>query len=116
MSVRLGTASGERNSPKWRMFIEAAIRGGARGRTTAGPAAPLGGPEPWGRCSGTRCGLLHLNRRAGLLELLLDLLGLLLVHAFLDGLGGGLDQVLGLLEAQAGDRSHGLDDLDLLVA
>src|SRR6187401_1296295 len=102
MSVRLGTASGERNSPKWRMFIGAAVlTGGARGRTTGGPAAPLGGARPCSRCSATRSGLLDLDRRAGLLELLLDLLGLLLVHALLDGLRGGLDQVFGLLEAQA---------------
>ena len=49
-------------------------------------------------------------------ELLLDLLGLVLVHAFLDGLGRGLDEVLGFLEAEAGDRADLLDDVDLLVA
>src|SRR5690606_39104145 len=40
---------------------------------------------------------------------------LFLAHAFLDGLGSGLDQVLGLLQAQARDRADFLDDVDLLV-
>src|SRR5262245_15852922 len=53
---------------------------------------------------------------AGLLELRLDLVGLLLRHALLDLAGGAVDQLLGLLAAQAGDGSDGLDDLDLLVA
>jgi hypothetical protein len=35
---------------------------------------------------------------------------------FLDGLGRALDEVLGFLEAEAGDRADLLDDLDLLVA
>ena len=42
--------------------------------------------------------------------------GVVLVDAFLDGLGSALDQVLGLLQAQAGDRADFLDDVDLLVA
>ena len=32
------------------------------------------------------------------------------------GFGARLDQVLGLLETEAGERAHLLDDLDLLVA
>jgi hypothetical protein len=35
---------------------------------------------------------------------------------FLDGFGAPLDEVLALLEAEAGDRADLLDDLDLLVA
>src|SRR5882724_2265138 len=60
--------------------------------------------------------LLKLNLGAGFFELGLDLVGLVLVDAFLDRLGRALDQVLGLLEAEAGERTHLLDDLDLLVA
>src|SRR5690242_964920 len=60
--------------------------------------------------------LLELDRGTRLLELLLDLLGLALADAFLDRLRRALDQVLGLLEAEAGDRADLLDDVDLLVA
>src|SRR5690606_37813778 len=38
---------------------------------------------------------LQLDGAAGVLDLLLDLFGLGLVHAFLDHLGGALDQRLG---------------------
>src|ERR671914_699256 len=53
---------------------------------------------------------------AGLFDVGLELLGLVLVDALLDGLGGLVDERLGLLEAQAGGRADDLDDLDLLVA
>jgi len=46
-------------------------------------------------------GLLDLDLGAGGLELGLDILGFVLGHAFLDWLGGGVDEVLGFLEAQA---------------
>ena len=39
----------------------------------------------------------------------------LLVDLLEDGLGGALHEVLGLLEAEAGQRADLLDDLDLLV-
>ena len=60
--------------------------------------------------------LLDLDAGAGLFELRLDRVGLLAVHALLDGLGGAVDEILGLLEAEAGDRADDLDHLDLLVA
>src|SRR5258708_25020313 len=60
--------------------------------------------------------LLQLNLGASLLELGLDLLGFVLVDAFLDRLGRALDQVLGFLEAEAGDGADFLDDFDLLLA
>ena len=63
-----------------------------------------------------RRGLLDLDGGAGLLELLLELVGLVALDALLDGLGGLVDERLGLLEAQAGRGAHDLDDLDLLVA
>src|SRR5690606_23943277 len=58
---------------------------------------------------------LDLDGRACGLELSLDLLGLLFRHALLDGLVAGLDEILGLLEAEIGDRTDLLDDVDLLV-
>src|SRR3954470_13690736 len=60
--------------------------------------------------------LLQLDGAAGLLELGLELVGLVALDALLDGLGGLIDERLGLLEAQAGRRADDLDDLDLLVA
>src|SRR5690606_15940217 len=60
--------------------------------------------------------LLQLGGGAGSLEILLDLLGVFLRQAVLDVLRRALDQVLGLLQAQAGDGTDDLDDLDLLVA
>src|ERR1700722_19530947 len=60
--------------------------------------------------------LFYLDRRPGLLELLLDLGGLVLVDAFLDRLGRAFNQILGLLEAESGDRPHLFDDVDLLFA
>src|ERR1700682_1136371 len=60
--------------------------------------------------------LLQFNLGASLFELGLDLLGFVLVHAFLDSLGRAFDEVLGFLEAKAGDGADFLDDFDLLVA
>src|SRR5947207_15637547 len=60
--------------------------------------------------------LLDLDAAAGLLELGLELVGLVLLDALLDGLRGLVDKRLGLLQAQAGRRADDLDDLDLLVA
>src|SRR6185503_11633707 len=53
---------------------------------------------------------------AGLFELRLDLVGLLLGDALLDRLRRRVDEVLRLLEAETGDRAHDLDHLDLLAA
>src|SRR5580765_7956607 len=63
-----------------------------------------------------RASLLELDRRALLLELLLELLGVFLAEVLLDDLRSAFDQVLGFLEAQARGRADDLDDLDLLVA
>src|SRR6185503_19616510 len=60
--------------------------------------------------------LLQLDGAAGILDLLLDLLGLVLVDAFLDRLGRALDQRLRLAEAKPGDRADFLDHVDLLAA
>src|SRR5262245_32900972 len=60
--------------------------------------------------------LLEFHLGSGLFQLGLDLLRLVLADTFLDGLGRALHQVLGLLEAQTGERAHLLDHLDLLLA
>ena len=52
--------------------------------------------------------LLEGRDAAGLLELLLGLLGLLLAGRLLDGLGRRLHDLLRLLEAEAGDGAHDL--------
>src|SRR3569833_80153 len=59
---------------------------------------------------------LDRHRGAGLLEGLLGLVGLLLVDLLQQRLGRAVDEVLGLLEAQAREGADLLDDLDLLVA
>ena len=61
-------------------------------------------------------GLLDLDLAALLLEGGLDLLGLVAGDAFLDGLRGRVDEVLGLLEAEAGELADDLDDRDLVRA
>src|SRR5712691_2530224 len=76
--------------------------------------APYGAPRAIG-CQ-PEASLLELDGGAGLLELGLDAVGLLLVHALLDRLGSRVDEVLGLLEAEAGDGTDDLDHLDLLLA
>ena len=59
--------------------------------------------------------LLDLDLAAGRFELLLDLFGLFLGHAFADRLRGAFDQRLGFRQAEAGDRrADFLDDADLV--
>ena len=60
--------------------------------------------------------LLELDGGAGALQLGLRLLGVFLAGLFEHWLRGGVDQVLGLFEAEAGEGPYFLDDLDLLVA
>src|SRR4051794_26659372 len=80
--------------------------GTTRAGTAAGPRA-----QP-----SDAAGLLDLDARAGLLELALELVGLVAVDALLDGLRGLVDERLGLLEAETGCGADDLDHLDLLVA
>src|SRR5207248_689462 len=54
--------------------------------------------------------------RAGLLELGLDRVGLVLGDALLDRLRGRVDEVLRLFEAETRDRADDLDHLDLLAS
>src|SRR5438067_353751 len=66
--------------------------------------------------SAKTCALLDLDFGAGLLELCLDRVGLVLGDALLDRLRSRVDEVLRLLEAETGDRADDLDHLDLLLA
>src|SRR5439155_21967608 len=60
--------------------------------------------------------LLDLYLGALFFERGLDLLGLVAVDAFLDGLRRRVDEILGLLEAEAGQLADDLDDRDLVGA
>src|SRR5438105_10437403 len=78
-----------------------------RGVASAGPYGPPRQPPP---------SLLQLDDRTLRFELLFDLFGFLLGHAFLHGAGRAFHQILGLLQAQAGNGPDLFDDLDLLLA
>src|SRR5215831_13718040 len=84
------------------------------------PPTEVGGLQAARRSERTRRAeqtrLLDVDLAAGRLDLRLDLGRLVLGDALLDRLGRALDEILGLLEAEAGDGAHLLDDLDLLVA
>ena len=60
--------------------------------------------------------LLDFDRRAGVDELLLNGRRLFLADAFLDRLGGAIDQILGFLQAEAGYFAYCLDNIDLVRA
>src|SRR5574344_2322404 len=60
--------------------------------------------------------LLDLDFGASLLELLRNLLGLVLGDRLFDLLRAAVDHVLGILEAETGDRADLLDDRDLVGA
>src|ERR671931_2565668 len=61
-------------------------------------------------------GLLDLDRGTRRLEHVGELVCVLLREALFHGLGGAFDEVLGLLQAEAGDGPDLLDDVDLLFA
>src|SRR4051794_8707756 len=63
---------------------------------------------------GSPAGLFHFDSRAGVDELLLDGCGFVLADAFLYRLGSAIHQVLGFLQAQAGDFANRFDDVDLI--
>src|SRR5436190_3460868 len=60
--------------------------------------------------------LLDLHLGAGFFELLLCSFGVGLRNRFLDRLRGAVDEVLRLLEAEARELAHRLDDVDLVFA
>src|SRR5436305_9946115 len=66
--------------------------------------------------AGAEAVLLDLDRGAGLFELGLDRVGLVLGDALLDRLRRRVDEVLRLFEAEPGEGADDLDHLDLLAA
>src|SRR4030095_9089295 len=64
----------------------------------------------------TRTRLLHRDRRALLLELLLHILRFSLRDLLLHRLRSAIHQILGFLQAEPGQLADHLDDLDLLLA
>src|SRR5216684_5127035 len=58
--------------------------------------------------------LLDLGLGAGVDQLLQNRFRIRLGHTFLDGLGRSIHQILGLLQAEAGDFAHSLDHVDLV--
>src|SRR3954454_2556948 len=85
-----------------------------RERRRAG--TPMGGPPLRTVAGRSRRWSLQGDRGSGALEGLLGLLGGLLGDVLENRLRRGLDQVLGLLQAEGGQGAHLLDDVDLLVA
>src|SRR5690242_19397694 len=83
------------------------------GRSAAVPCNDEGPPSPAGLPIVGAPAFLDLDLGALLLERGLDLLGLVAGNAFLDRLRRGVDEVLGLLEAQTGQLTHDLDHGDL---
>src|SRR3989449_6412157 len=78
------------------------------------PESRADGPV-WPAASAPSPCLLQFDDRALCFELLFDVFGFLLGHAFLHRAGRAFHQVLGLLQAQAGDRPDFLDHLNLLL-
>ncbi|OIQ79544.1 hypothetical protein GALL_387200 [mine drainage metagenome] len=60
--------------------------------------------------------LLDFSSCAGFDQLLGSSIGISLGYAFLDSLGSCINQILGFLQAQAGQFAHGLDHVYLVVA
>src|SRR5229473_1877991 len=105
-------------NPAGRFAVPATPKAGRRaGRALRRPDRPPGArrdvTSPSARHGLNWNSLLDLDSRTRLFKLLLELRRLVLVDTFLDALGRALDQVLGLLEAETGDRAHFLDDVDL---
>ena len=60
--------------------------------------------------------LLYFDLCAVFFKFLLHLFGFLFGDALFYRLGCAFDKILGFLETEAGDRTHDLDDIDLLFA
>src|SRR4051812_36104762 len=78
--------------------------------------APRRGPSTRSSSERAVATLADLDGGAGLLELLLERVGVVLRETLLDGLRSGVRDVLGLLEAQTGRGPDHLDDRDLRAA
>ena len=60
--------------------------------------------------------LFHFHFCTGLFELALQCSSFVFAHAFLDGLGGCINEFLGFLQTEAGEFLHQLHDGQLLSA
>src|SRR5262245_16981890 len=58
--------------------------------------------------------LLELDSGAGVRELLLHFFSFILAHAFLNRFRSAIDEVLGFFQAEAGQFSYNLDNIDLI--
>ena len=67
-------------------------------------------------CLGFRVKLFNLNLGTSLFKRFLEGLGLLFGDAFLDGLGGTVNEFLSFLQAKAGEFLHQFHNLQLLAA
>jgi hypothetical protein len=81
----------------------------------AGPAICCGSGLVLSRPGASPTGLLEFNLGASCFQLGFDVFGFGFGHAFLDGFAARVDQVFGILEAQAGNGTHFFDDADFLV-
>src|SRR5579875_1395902 len=102
-----------RRSIPWPVFKRTAVSGSPpqrRAPRTSGRGAGRGDT------ASESSELLELDGPAGLLDVGLELVGLLLLDALLHGLGGLVDEGLRLLEPETGGGADDLDHLDLLVA
>src|SRR5579863_7588449 len=96
-------------APRYRAFASGLRQRERRPGCSRTAPCCLSGDDP-------RTELLDRDGGAGAFEGSLGLLRGLLVDLLKYGLRRAVDQVLGLLQAQAGERAHLLDDLNLLVA
>src|SRR5258708_2150302 len=96
-----------------RVLVAARIRRGPPGCKVYAGRNAASAVRP---CRAGRPPLLELDGGAGPLELGLCLLGVFLRRLLEHGLGCAVHEGLGLLETEAGERTHLLDDLNLLVA
>src|ERR1035438_4672526 len=109
--VKLRTCSSKPGALCWHPASRRADR-------ACGPVSRCAGPAPRGpaRHRPRSVPLLDGDGGAGALQGGLGLLRRFLVDPLQDRLGGAVHQVLGLLEAEAGQGPDLLDDLDLLLA
>src|SRR5579864_7641948 len=129
MSLAVGSARLLPN-PAWPEILIAATspdRTATSGRSNTGRARPLAprlgtldfGAAPGGSRSVLQkvvADLPYFDSRTRIFKLFFDFCGLFLVDAFLDRLWRRLDEVLGFLEAELGQRSHFFDHIDFFLA
>src|SRR5699024_2621981 len=114
--ARRGPRRGVRHGPwracgetRWRVRTCRKGRAACAGRPFRSSATAVG----LGVRRGARRGSLDGDGRAGLLELRLGSLGVVLLDGLEDSLGGLVDERLGLLQTERGQAAHLLDDGDL---